>query len=236
MLRLTTWNVQSKPGRAWPLLTQIAPDICVIQETPLSWRPEGWADDSRLRLKDTGVPSKAFGVFALNDEWAIEDYKDGVEPLPWTVPVIVTRAGMEFLLIGMWALGRDKCGTSYETQLAGVLDRYGPLTHDRDVVIAGDMNSWAHGAGAKRYLRNIDTARSYGLVSAYHTTRGQEADAHVPTTLRWGGGDQAFHCDLIFIPQAWSETATVELGDEAVVLDTKVSDHLPVTLTSGIHL
>ena len=229
-MRLTTWNVAGKPERCWPTLGGIDPEIAVLQEVPWGWVPPD--PHASLHLRPTSSPRRAFGAVAIGAGWHLADLHDGSDPLPWTVPLRVVGPTREFLLIAIWARSDLPAQSSYSTQLAQVIERYGPLNEPEDLVIAGDINDSAHQSTGARYLRNVERLREYGLVSAYHATQALPDAAKVPTTLSWAGDQSlAFHCDVIFIPDRWLVAQpSVTLGDPHVVFDTGMSDHLPVTL------
>jgi endonuclease/exonuclease/phosphatase family metal-dependent hydrolase len=133
-----------------------------------------------------------------------------------------------FSVLAVWTQQKD----GYIAGLAADLERARDWIAGREVVLAGDFNSnaiWDKASRPVDHTRVVTRLeREFGLVSAYHRTRGIPHGAEPDATHYWRWQEaHPFHLDYCFVPITWRVRA-VSIGGFAEWAG--VSDHRPVVV------
>jgi hypothetical protein len=221
-VRLVVWNCCLRVRENLPLLAALEPDVAVVPE---SAAPAPGADPT-THVAQGPNPSKGLSVFAYGSITL-----EALAPrVPWVLPVMVKNDD-PFLLLAVWTVQRPGEPT-YAKQISLAIDAYEQELAAGTAVLAGDFNCSGNTADPRPHLRNVDRLADLGLRSAYHQHHGCAPGAEPVGTLYWRWkATSSFHCDLVFIPEAWTtRVRTVEVGSfEDWVLAGR-SDHCPVTV------
>jgi len=224
-MRIVVWNCCQRSNAKLPLLEALRPDVAVVPE---SQSPTAASDPTRHVAQGPNAAKClsvfSFGATTLN---ALETQ------LPWVLPVAVQGVD-PFLLLAVWTVQRSG-SPSYAKQVSIAIDTYEDELADGSAVLAGDFNCAGNTSDPKHHLRNVDRLRELGMHSAYHDLHGFEAGSEPVGTLYWRWKENApFHCDLAFIPKAWTERLiSVEVGTFDDWVAAGHSDHCPVTIELG---
>jgi endonuclease/exonuclease/phosphatase family metal-dependent hydrolase len=119
--------------------------------------------------------------------------------------------------------------------VAAVIERWSEKIADGDVVIAGDFNCIASGPTGPAHLENVRRLDGVGAHSAYHAFHGVPHGREDAMTLRWVGPKRVvyeYHCDFVFLPDRMlPRLEAVEVGAMDTWVESRLSDHTPVTVT-----
>lgn len=235
-MRIVTWNLKrDKAADVWPRLqSALNADIVLLQEArkPDCCGSPAWEN----------VPGQDWGSAVLVTQGKIRSITiEGYEG--WCV-------GGELIESGLNANGRPlfvfslhaPTGNSnqprgpYVDEVVAVLNLiHASLPSDADLVLGGDFNFLS--LGERKEGESLQTTpkerdaleifKDRKLVSCWQAAHPGRP---LPQTLRWSGDktpdkSTPYHCDGIFIPQAWSSPIFCEVLTSACF---EVSDHYPV--------
>ena len=166
-------------------------------------------------------PRKGVAVLARAPYTIVEH----ATPEPFCIVASIDGGATPFTFVGFWAMDPRYAGASYVRQGTRLVERLGAVM--TPMVVAGDFNA----EKSPGHLRNVESLRELGLVSAYHQDRGLEHTGTEPEPTyfwRWKA-DQPFHCDFVFVPADWT-IESVTVGTYADYVERRhLSDHVPVT-------
>jgi len=240
-MRIVAWNCNMALDRKVDGLLDLAPDIAIVCEC---------AEPARLRLRSKRIwmegepvwigrnPSKGLAVFTFNGYRArlADDYQPS---LRYVAPVNIDGPA-NCNLLAVWAQNAS-AGPIRKYQLGPLrraLVRYKGFLAERPAVIAGDLNSntiwdkpgWRINHSTK--VRILE--KSFGLVSAYHTIRGEPHGQESEPTLYWRDRTKdgpTYHIDYVFVPSLWIEKVReLIIGTFETWCGSGLSDHVPVVV------
>ncbi len=218
-------------------LLALKPDIAIVCEC---------AEPERLRSKASWMqgapvwigrnPHKGLAVFAFNG-YAVRLADSYYSSLRYIAPVHVdgpTRCN----LLAVWAQNASAGGIR-KHQLGPLrrgLSRYRSVLGERPAVIAGDLNSntiWDKPGWRINHSTKVRILEeSFGLVSAYHTIRGEAHGQESAPTLYWRDRTEdgpTYHIDYVFLPSAWiGKVSHLSVGGFETWCGAGLSDHVPV--------
>jgi endonuclease/exonuclease/phosphatase family metal-dependent hydrolase len=146
-------------------------------------------------------------------------------PEPFFISSVIT--GPErFRFVGFWGMTPTYAKYEYPAQ-ATLLIQYLP-DDELPTVVAGDFNA----SKSTAHLRNVESLRARGLVSAYHAIHQVPHDAieEHPTSYHLWNQGRPFHMDFVFVPLTW-HIESVEVGTFEDYVERRLSDHVPVVVT-----
>ena len=208
-MRLVTWNCGAGAlEKKLPHLTELAADVCVLQECSAPRAPAKharWAGDRGKK----GVAIIASGA------WRVRRRVPRARVPRYIVPFDVDGP-VPFIVLAVWSKPHRRF--PYVEGIHEAVRIYRSLIASRPTVILGDFNSnpiwdhqhrdgWSHSALVER-LGNL------GLVSAYHAFHGETAGKETRATYyhTWNRR-KPFHIDYCFLPRDWAaKLRHVEVG------------------------
>jgi endonuclease/exonuclease/phosphatase family metal-dependent hydrolase len=219
-MRLGTWNCQTALASKWGVVETLDADVLAVQECGPNTRADvdgrsGWHCEWQK-----GTYRNGLAVLA-REPYVIESREKPFEP--FCVSALISGP-TPFRFVCFWARTPTFVGDEYPQQATRLLEQ---LPEDGlATVIAGDFNASSRN---EHHLRNVETLRTRGLVSAYHHFHGIEHTdpwEHA-TSYHHRQASRPYHMDYVFIPAAWS-ISSVEVGAFEDYPARGVSDHVPV--------
>ena len=224
-MRLATWNCGAGAlEKKLPHLTELAADVCVLQEC---LAPRARVENARWageRAKK-GVAVVAFGAWRIRRRRVRGRVPNYIVPFDVDGPT-------SFTVLAVWSKPHRRF--PYVEGIHEAVRIYRTLIASRPTVILGDFNSnpiwdhqhrpgWSHSALVER-LRDL------GLVSAYHAFHGETPGEETRATYyhTWNRR-KPFHIDYCFLPSDWTpKLKKVEVGGFAEW--RRRSDHRPLVV------
>ncbi len=224
-------------------LLALKPDIAIVCEC---------AEPERLRSKASWMqgepvwigrnPHKGLAVFAFNG-YAVRLAASYYSSLRYIAPVHVDGP-TQCNLLAVWAQNAS-AGSIRKHQLGPLrrgLSRYRSFLGERPAVIAGDLNSntiWDKPGWRINHSTKVRILEeSFGLVSAYHTIRGEAHGQESEPTLYWRDRTKdgpTYHIDYVFLPTAWiGKVSHLSVGAFETWCGAGLSDHVPVIVDVDI--
>jgi exodeoxyribonuclease-3 len=218
-------------------LLALKPDIAVISECAepgrLKARGCPWLESEPVWVGTN--PHKGLAVFGFNG-YAVRLHEQYHPSLRYVAPVHVEGA-TPFNLLAVWAQNASG-GVMRKHQLGPLrraMSRYRAFLGEGITILAGDLNSntiwdkpgWRINHSTK--VRLLD--ERFGLVSAWHTIRGEKHGAETVPTLYWRDRTKdgpTYHIDYVFLPSSLVGRARVEIGTFEAWCG--LSDHVPVVV------
>lgn len=228
-MRLTSWNCyRSLTAKKAAALAALAPDVAVVQECKdgaWAW-PEDAVPASSTHWQH-GRYQAGIGV-ATFGPWTAEPA--GEPRLPWVLDLQVDGPA-SFRLLATWTLVQEGA-PGYPEQTARTVEAYEDELRSGNAILVGDFNASAQTARPAEHLANVARLAELGMVSALHHHLGIEPGAEPTGTLYWLWREtSSYHCDLAFIPEAWSgRLVRSEVGTFEDWVAAGLSDHVPVTV------
>jgi exodeoxyribonuclease III len=175
-------------------------------------------------------------VFAFNG-YAVRLADSYYSSLRYIAPVHVDGP-TQCNLLAVWAQNASAGGIR-KHQLGPLrrgLSRYRSFLGERPAVIAGDLNSNTIWDKPGWHINHSTKVRileeSFGLVSAYHTIRGEAHGQESEPTLYWRDRTKdgpTYHIDYVFLPTAWiGKVSHLSIGAFETWCGAGLSDHVPV--------
>ncbi len=236
-MRVVAWNCNMALDRKVDALLALKPDITIVCEC---------AEPERLRSKASWMqgapvwigrnPHKGLAVFAFNG-YAVRLADSYYSSLRYIAPVHVDGP-TQCNLLAVWAQNASAGGIR-KHQLGPLrrgLSRYRSFLGERPAVIAGDLNSntiWDKPGWRINHSTKVRILEeSFGLVSAYHTIRGEAHGQESEPTLYWRDRTKdgpTYHIDYVFLPTAWiGKVSHLSIGAFETWCGAGLSDHVPV--------
>jgi exodeoxyribonuclease-3 len=236
-VRVVAWNCNMALDRKVDALLALKPDIAIVCEC---------AEPERLRSKASWMqgapvwigrnPHKGLAVFAFNG-YAVRLADSYYSSLRYIAPVHVDGP-TQCNLLAVWAQNASAGGIR-KHQLGPLrrgLSRYRSFLGERPAVIAGDLNSntiWDKPGWRINHSTKVRILEeSFGLVSAYHTIRGEAHGQESEPTLYWRDRTKdgpTYHIDYVFLPTAWiGKVSHLSIGAFETWCGAGLSDHVPV--------
>lgn len=233
-MRFVTWNCQAGFDKKVRVIERLNPDVLVLQEcnevNALSQRP----DVSHLWRTPGHPGSKGFGIYAMNG-WNVRTINAPTDD-PWLIPceIISPNGDIWARLLGMWTnVQKGVERPNYAGQFAQSLNTWRDDITKVPTLIAGDLNASLQGPSKAPHQKNITTAESLGLRSAYHHFNDINHGEENEMTLKWVGPGKVtyyYHCDFIFVPPAFQSNGVCSIDPIFSSSDTHISDHQPVVV------
>lgn len=108
---------------------------------------------------------------------------------------------------------------------------------ERPAVVAGDLNDnviWDKPGWRHNYSVKARIMERRGLVSAYHTIRGEVPGMEITPTHYWRDRKKdgpTYHIDYVFIPSLWiTRVKELRLGTFEEWCGSGLSDHVPIVV------
>lgn len=238
-MRLVTWNCNMALHEKWAELLALKPDVAIIPEcadldrlralTPLFVPQEAvWIGDN---------PTKGLGVFGFNG-YGLTLLPDFTPDLRHIAPVSVSGP-TRFNLLAVWAFNNSGSVSRLGDQgpLLQALDRYGAYLTAGPAIVAGDFNNhviWDKPRKANNHANAVSRLSEFGLVSAYHASRGVGQGEETEPTHYWRDRKKdgpTYHIDYVFYPEAWQAgVREVSIGTFEDWTGRKLSDHVPIVV------
>ena len=231
-MELTTWNCARGFEKKKAAIFSGAPDIAVIQECSQKSAEPQLLDPYEAAWVGSN-PNIGMGIFYRKADWSVRRLDGTTHGIQWVVPFEVT--GPEnFTLIAVWACEvRGSKRESYVGQVNRALKEHPEWFENGPIVLAGDFNSNARWDKERRdwnHSTMVAQLQSRGLVSIYHTVKGEEHGKEtIPTFHLQKNMEKDFHIDYIFAPVAWQQRLQMKVGNCSEWLSQ--SDHCPLTLS-----
>ncbi|MBV8188390.1 MAG: endonuclease/exonuclease/phosphatase family protein [Alphaproteobacteria bacterium] len=240
-MRIVAWNCNMALERKIEALLALDPDIAVISEC---------AEPGRLRLRSKRDwlesdpvwvgrnPHKGLAVFTFHG-YAARLAASYHPSLRYIAPVHVCgRTSCN--LLAVWAQNASAGGIRKHQlgPLRRALSRYKAFLAEAPAVVAGDFNNntiWDKPGWRINHSTKVRILEeSFGLVSAYHTVRGEAHGLEREPTLYWRDRRKdgpTYHIDYVFLPSLWIEKVRdLSIGGFETWCGSGLSDHVPVVV------
>lgn len=231
---ILTWNCQGAFRRKAQLISQLAPDIAVIQEceSPAKLRWAKGVTPPNDFVWYGSNPHKGVGIFSWSD-WRFAIDADHDPLIQHCIPVVARRDEEMLHLVAVWAMGHKKKEFSYVGQVYQGVHRYFEFLQQCPAFVLGDWNSnaiWDRERKVSNHSNVIRKLADAGIVSLYHEYFDEPHGRETQATY-WHQRQQfpGYHLDYCAAPKSWlAQVQSVRLGtyDEWGTL----SDHSPLTI------
>lgn len=228
-MRIISWNCNMGFEKKRDMVMSLQPDIVVLQEC------------SAKDIANTDAPFKHWVGSNKHKGMAIigfANYKytiDGsyTQEWPWFLPVRVEDVPLHIL--GLWACVKDQ-RLRYVRVTHQAIDHYVRFLSMSPMIVIGDFNSnaiWDRRYPERSHSQLVEKLGRLGLVSAYHTLRGETQGQEVtPTQFMYRNLAKSYHLDYAFISRSLSRSCELLIGEPGEWLHK--SDHMPLILTLSI--
>jgi exodeoxyribonuclease III len=237
-MRVVAWNCNMAFDRKFDALLDLEPDIAIVCECaePERFRARAKLDSREHDLVWIGQnPNKGLAVFTFNG-YTARLSKPYYRTLRYIAPVHISGP-VECNVLAVWA--QNASGGVTRKNRAGplhtALTRYKRFLADRPAIVAGDLNSnaiWDKPGWRINHMARVETLGGLGLVSAYHTVRGEPHGRETVPTLYWRDRTKdgpTYHIDYVFLPDRWIDRVKgLSLGTFEDWCGSGLSDHVPI--------
>ena len=228
-MRIVSWNCNMGFDKKRNVLMNLQPDIAVLQEC------------SAKDIARTNAPfkywigsntSKGLAIVGFaNSTYSVE--RSYTQEWPWFLPVRVEEVPLHIL--GLWACVKDQ-RLRYVRVTHHAIEHYVRFLSLSHTIAIGDFNSntiWDSRYSERSHSRLVEKLGRIGLVSAYHTQRGEVQGQEVtPTQFMYRHLAKSYHLDYAFVSHTLSRSCELLIGEPGEWLDK--SDHMPLILTLSI--
>src|SRR5262249_45041452 len=121
------------------------------------------------------------------------------------------------------------------------LTKYKSFLSERPAVVAGDFNNnaiWHRPGWRINHLNAVTILEGYGLVSAYHTLKGELQGCESIPTIFWRDRRKdgpTYHIDYVFVPRQWTDRISeLTVGTYEDWCGSGLSDHVPIVVEVDI--
>lgn len=240
-MRIVAWNCARALHRKIDNLMTLRPDVAVISEAAKRERlvalaPE-LADASLVwvgKYPTQGLLLAGFGTTVLELDRSYD------ERLHWIAPVSVSGLpGLDEPIHLLGVCAQNSSGGNRRKGNPGplrqALRQYDGFLRSAPAVVAGDFNNhvcWDKPGWPINHACAVDDLAGFGLVSAYHVSRGVEAGHEPePTYFQHYRTSAGCHIDYVFMPEEWSNRGfSLMVGRYQDWIEPRVSDHVPLVL------
>lgn len=225
-MRLVSWNCCDAFDRKFVHLEQLHPEIAVVSEVrPTCLRQLGLLERSTW-VGDAG--QKGLAVI-LGGEWKITGEGPRISE-KWFSTARISNGTETLQIVGVWLDTRSACAPA----TLAVLDQLGAFADAAPTIFAGDFNQSvtldARHRPGRRFANVLDRLTAAWFTSAWHAHTGERQGQESIATHYWRRKrDKPFHIDFIFYPPEFFDLNSVSLGTYEQYVETKISDHVPVT-------
>jgi exodeoxyribonuclease-3 len=240
-MRVVAWNCNMALDRKVDALLALQPDIAIVCECAEPERLRARSKSSWIEGEPVWIgrnPHKGLAVFGFNG-YGVRLAASYHPSLRYLAPVHVDGRS-ECNLLAVWAQNAS-AGINRKHQLGPLrrgLSRYKAFLGERPALIAGDLNSntiWDKPGWRINHSTKVRILEeSFGLVSAYHTIRGEAHGAESEPTLYWRDRTKdgpTYHIDYVFLPAAWiGKVSHLSIGTFETWCGAGLSDHVPVVV------
>jgi exodeoxyribonuclease III len=239
-MRLVAWNCNMAFDRKFDALLATRPDVAIVSECAQPQRLRARAGRELSDCAPVWVgqnPDKGLAVFAFNGYGACLT-KPFYRSLRYIAPVRVFGP-VECNVLAVWAQNASG-GVSRKNQpgpLRTALARYRRFLGERPSLVAGDLNSnaiWDKPGWRINHAATVQVLEGLGLVSGYHTVRGERHGGETIPTLYWRDRTKdgpTYHIDYVFIPNRWiDKVKSLRVGTFEDWCGAGLSDHVPLVL------
>jgi exodeoxyribonuclease-3 len=244
-MRIVAWNCNMALHRKCDALLALRPDIAVVCECaePGRLRARGRADwmEGSEPVWIGRNPNKGLAVFAFNGYTA--SLADAYYPtLRYIAPVRISGP-TEVNVLAVWAQNAS-AGITRKHQsgpLRRALTKYKSFLMERPAIVAGDLNSnviWDRPGWRINHMTKVTMLQRLGLVSAYHTIRGELPGKEITPTHYWRDRTKdgpTYHIDYVCVPDRWIDKVTdLALGTFEDWCGSGLSDHVPIVVDISV--
>ena len=237
-MRIVAWNCNMALDRKFAALLKTKPDIAIVSECAEPKRFRARAREVRLARDPVWIgrnPDKGLAVFAFNG-YAAHLSRPFHRTLHYIAPVCISGP-VQCHILAVWAQNASG-GVLRKNQpgpLQAALGRYGKFLTGRPSVVAGDLNSnaiWDKPGWRINHTLAVQTLAGLGLVSAYHSIRGEQHGRETMPTLYWRDRTKdgpRYHIDYVFLPNGWiDKVKSLQVGSFEDWCGCGLSDHVPL--------
>jgi endonuclease/exonuclease/phosphatase family metal-dependent hydrolase len=230
-MRIVSWNCNMGFEKKRWMVMSLQPDILVVQECS---EKDIARVDAPFKQWVGSNTRKGLGIIGFADyKYAVDS--SYTEEWPWFLPVRVEMEGIPLHILGLWA-----CVKSYHLRYVRLthhaIEHYTQFLSAPHMIAIGDFNSNAIWDGRYReysHSQLVEKLGRLGLVSAYHTLRGElHGQEATPTWYMYRHLARPFHLDYAFVSHALSQSCELLIGEPDEWLHK--SDHMPLLLTLAI--
>nr|WP_220209490.1 endonuclease/exonuclease/phosphatase family protein [Reticulibacter mediterranei] len=205
------------------------PDILVLQECS---EKDIARTDAPFKYWVGSNPHKGMAMIGFaNYTYALD--RSYTEEWPWFLPVRVEEVPLHIL--GLWACVKDQ-RLRYVRVTHQAIEHYAQFLSVSHMIVIGDFNSnaiWDRLYREHSHSALVAKLADLGLVSAYHTLRGEkQGQEATPTQFMYRHLAQPYHLDYAFISHMLSRSCGLHIGEPDKWLHT--SDHMPLLLTLSL--
>lgn len=243
-MRVVAWNCNMALDRKFEALLGVHPDIAIVSECAEPERFRARVKFDRIEHDPVWIgqnPNKGLAVFTFNG-YTARLSKPYYRTLQYIAPVHISGP-VACNVLAVWA--QNASGGIRRKNQAGplhtALGRYKPFLSGHPTVVAGDLNSnaiWDKPGWRINHMATVDTLESLGLVSAYHTVRGETHGRETIPTLYWRDRTKdgpTYHIDYVFLPDRWVDRVTgLSVGTFEGWCGSGLSDHVPIIVDIGL--
>src|SRR5579859_7472679 len=230
-MRIVSWNCNMGFAKKRDLVMSLQPDILVLQECSAR---DVASTDAPFKHWIGSNPQKGMAIIGFADNDYAIDTSYTVE-WPWFLPVRVRVQNVPLHILGLWVCVKTRY-LRYVRVTHQAIDHYARFLSAPHMVAIGDFNSntiWDGRYREQSHSQLVAKLGSLGLVSAYHTLRGElHGQEATPTWYMYRHLANPYHLDYAFVSQALSTSCDLVVGEPGEWLHR--SDHMPLVLTLAI--
>lgn len=211
------------------LVMSLQPDILVLQECSAK---DIANTDAPFKHWIGSNPQKGMAIIGFaNYEYTLDS--SYTQEWPWFLPVSVENVPLRIL--GLWACVKNPY-LRYVRVTHQAIDHYAQFLSAPYMVAIGDFNSntiWDGRYREHSHSQLVAKLGRLGLVSAYHTRRGElQGQEATPTWFLYRHLAKSYHLDYAFVSQGLSRSCELIVGEPGEWIHR--SDHMPLVLTLSV--
>lgn len=230
-MKIITWNCQGAYRRKSHMITELQPDIAIIQECE---RPEKLIFPHKVTTPNTGLwfgdAKKGIGVFSYS-HYQFRLSECYLPSIRHCVPLEV-YGEHSFNMVVIWAMNDPQRLFSYAGQIYLALREYRTFIKARDTVLIGDFNSnsiWDRKSPRPtNHSEIVSDLHREGIVSLYHEYYDELQGKETTKTLYMCRNlARGYHVDYCFAPKTWFKNMlSIQVGNYETW--SNYSDHCPL--------
>jgi hypothetical protein len=227
-MRLISWNCHDGFAKKSSALLLLAPDIAVLSEVK-EQDLEPFRPTASVAFAGAS-PKKGVAVVGFNG-WQIEQ----VHPIEqkWFLPVVARRGSVHINVLAVWVIPT----TNYVEPTLNELMRRREFLSREQAIVTGDFNHnviFDKGRrGKRRFAAALEMFSELGFASVWHETKKEpHGNESSKSLFHMYNEAKAYHIDYAFASKSMMSAVTdVALGTYADWVKTKLSDHVPLSVT-----
>jgi endonuclease/exonuclease/phosphatase family metal-dependent hydrolase len=228
-MRIVSWNCNMGFEKKRAVVMGLQPDILVLQECSAK---DIVRTEAPFKHWVGSNPHKGIAIIGFANYTYTLDCSY-TEEWPWFLPIRVEE--MPLHLLGLWACVKDH-RLRYVRVTHQAIEHYRPFLSGAPTIVMGDFNSnaiWDRRCREYSHSALVSKLADLGLVSAYHTLRGERQGQEVtPTQFMYRHLAKPYHLDYAFVSHLLSRSCRLHVGEPGTWLP--LSDHMPLLLTLSL--